>query len=88
MRRTFTAAVHLYSTAGRRVAAAACLLYIDVEPFARTQWGGTLSQIAAEQPLHDGPYILRLPDGRTARIALTLVGDGTAGFTGEGAIAI
>ncbi|HZQ35237.1 MAG TPA: hypothetical protein VFD32_04840 [Dehalococcoidia bacterium] len=88
MRRTFTASVHLYTTAGRRVAAAACLLYIEIEPFARTEWGGTLSQIAAEQPLGNGPYILRLPDGRTARIALTLAEDGTAAFTGEGAIAI
>lgn len=88
MRRTFTAAVHLYTTAGRRVAAAACLLYIDVEPFARTEWGGTLSQIAAEQPLGDGPYILRLPDGRTFRITLA-IGDGaSAEFTGEGPIAI
>ena len=88
MRRTFTANIHLYSTAGRRVAAAACLLYIDVEPFTRTQWGGTLSEIAAEQPLHDGSYLLRLPDGRTPRIALTLAADGCATFTGEGAIAI
>ena len=88
MRRTFTAAIHLYTTAGRRVAAAACLLYIDVEPFARTQWGGTLSEIVAEQPLHDGPYILRLPDGRTARIALARAADGSASFTGEGALAI
>lgn len=88
MRRTFTAAVHLYTTAGRRVAAANCLLYIDVEPFTRTAWGGTLSEIAAEQPLHDGPYILRLPGGRTAHIALTLAANGSASFTGEGAIAI
>ncbi len=88
MRRTFTAAVHLYTTAGRRVAAAACLLYIDVEPFARTEWGGTLTQIAAEQPLGNGPYILRLPDGRTFRIVLTLGDGGDGQFTGEGAIAI
>jgi hypothetical protein len=80
--------VRLYTTSGARVAAATCLLYIDVEPFARTRWGGRLSEIAAEQPLRDGPYILRLPDGRTAGIVLTLAADATASFIGEGPIAI
>ncbi|HLZ72534.1 MAG TPA: hypothetical protein VKV26_21725 [Dehalococcoidia bacterium] len=88
MRRTFTAAIRLYTIAGARAAAAECLLYIDVEPFSRTRWGGTLSKIVAEQPMHDGPYLLRLPGGRTARIKLTLEPGATATFTGEGDLAI
>jgi len=88
VRRTFTATVQLYTTAGARAAAADCLLYIDVAPFAQTEWGGTLSNVVAEQPLRDGAYILRLPGGRTARITVALRPGANASFIGEGALAM
>jgi hypothetical protein len=85
VRRTFTAAVHLYSPAGARLAAAECLLYIDVEPFATTIWGGELSSLQPERALAAGEqYLLRLPNGQVRRVTLGAVGQGRAAFDGEG----
>lgn len=85
MRRSFTAAVHLYSLAGVRLSAADCLLYLDVEPFTPTAWSGDLRNLhpAALPP---GKYLLRLPGGHAGRIDLYAEASGTLAFTGEGPV--
>jgi len=83
VRRSFRAAVHLYSLAGVRLTAADCLLYIDIAPFTRTAWSGDLSNVRAA-PLPPGHYLLRLPGGRAGRIELYADEAGVLTFTGEG----
>ncbi len=85
MRRTFTASVHLYSLAKTRLASADCHLYIDVEPFALTRWGGELSGLQPQVPLAAGEqYLLRLPNGQVRLITLGEAEPGRAAFDGEG----
>lgn len=89
MRRSFEAKVHVYSTAGLRLVAADCLLFIDVVPFARTAWGGELTGCEPTSGLGaDGPYLLRLPGGVVRPIQLWTDAPGHFVFTGEGDIPV
>jgi hypothetical protein len=84
VRRSFTAAVTIYSLAGGRIAAADCLLYLDVEPFVATAWSGDLYNVAPAVELGDGTYLLRLPGGKVGRITLERDAEGGLRFRGEG----
>jgi hypothetical protein len=85
LRRSFEARVHIYSTAGLRLVVGNCLLFIDVVPFARTAWGGELTDCESASGLEaDGLFLLRLPGGAVRPIRLWADAPDRFAFTGEG----
>jgi hypothetical protein len=89
MRRTFNADIQIYSVTGTPVARATCLLYVDVVPFTRSAWGGTITKLDPESAkLEIGPYLVRLSGGNVSRIEVSVDAPGGWSFVGEGSIAI
>lgn len=69
MIRSFRARISLYTLDKQPAATADCLLSVEMQPFTRSRWFGTLKNLDPASP-RAGRYLMRFPNGRVREVEL------------------